>query len=101
MKARYRLTLTADRDLAQIWRHTNENWGKSQADKYLQLLEKGFHMLLLHPKSGKSRDEIRKGYRSLPVENHVVFYRINEKDIEIVRILHQRMEFSQHTRIAK
>ena len=31
MKARYRLTPKADRDLAQIWRYTNENWGKSQA----------------------------------------------------------------------
>ena len=38
----------------------------------------------------------RKGYRSLPVENHVVFYRIRDKDIEIVRILHQRMEVNQH-----
>ena len=95
MKARYRLTPKADRDLAQIWRRTNENWGKSQANKYLQLLEKGFLMLLHHPKSGKARDEIRRGYRSLPVENHVVFYRIRDKDIEIVRILHQRMEVNQ------
>ena len=28
MKARYRLTPKADQDLAQIWRHTNENLGK-------------------------------------------------------------------------
>ena len=59
MKAKYRLTPKADQDLAQIWRHTNENWGKSQANKYLQLFEKGFLMLLHHPKSGKVRDEIR------------------------------------------
>ena len=95
MKARYRLTPKADQDLAQIWRHTNENWEKSQANKYLQLLEKGFLMLLYHPKSGKSRDEIRRGYRSLQVEHHVVFYRISDNDIEIVRILHQRMEVNQ------
>lgn len=96
MKARYRLTPKADRDLAQIWRHTNENWGKSQADRYLHLLEKGFVMLLRHPKSGRTRDEIRRGYRCLPIENHVVFYRIVDNDIEIVRILHQRMEINLH-----
>lgn len=96
MKARYRLTPKADRDLVQIWRHTNENWGKSQADKYLYLLEKGFSMLLRHPKSGRTRDEIRRGYRCLPIENHVVFYRIVDNDIEIVRILHQRMEINTH-----
>ena len=62
MKARYRLTPKADRDLAQIWCRTNENWGKSQANKYLQLLEKGF--LMLPPEVGKARDEIRRGYRS-------------------------------------
>ena len=28
MKARYRLTPKANQDLAQIWRHTNENWEK-------------------------------------------------------------------------
>ena len=96
MKARYRLTPTADQDLAQIWRHTNEIWGRSQADKYLQLLEKGFVMLLHHPKLGRTRDEIRRGYRSLPIENHVIFYRIGDNDIEIVRILHQRMEINLH-----
>ena len=50
MKARYRLTPKADRDLAQIWRHTNENWGKSQVtniplahspySEYLKLLRR-------------------------------------------------------------
>ena len=60
------------------------------------LLEKGFLMLLQHPKSDKVRDEIRRGYCSLPVVNHVIFYRIRDKDIEIVRILHQRMEVNQN-----
>ena len=39
MMARYRLTPKADRDLMQIWRYTNEKWGKAQANEYLQLLE--------------------------------------------------------------
>ena len=60
MKARYRLTPKANQDLAQIWRHTNENWEKSQANKYLQLLEKGFLVLLHHPKSGKARNETQE-----------------------------------------
>ena len=82
--ARYRLTPKADRDLMQIWRYTNEKWGKAQANEYLQLLENRFLMLLRHPKSGRARDEIRRGYRSLPVENHVIFYRVIDNDIEIV-----------------
>ncbi len=95
MMARYRLTPKADRDLTQIWRYTNENWGKAQANEHLQLLESRFLMLLRHPKSGRARDEVRRGYRSLPVENHVIFYRVIDNDIEIVRILHQRMEVNQ------
>ena len=83
--ARYRLTPKADRDLTQIWRYTNENWGKSQANEYLQLLGSRFLMLLHHPKSGRARDEIRRGYRSLPVENHVIFYRVIDDEEIVIR----------------
>lgn len=48
-----------------------------------------------NPKSGKDYNEIRKGYFCSQVKSHFIFYKINlkEENIEIIRILHQKMEF--------
>jgi len=40
--------------------------------------------------SGRSRDEIRAGYRSFLVREYVVFYRIPQSGVEIMRVLHGR-----------
>ena len=51
-----------------------------------------------NPKSGKDYNEIRKGYFRSRVKSHFIFYRINfkEKNIEIIRILHQQMDVESH-----
>jgi toxin ParE1/3/4 len=52
--------------------------------------------LLDNPYLGKSRDDIKAGYRSLLVEKHLVFYRLADEQLEIMRILHYRMDVIQH-----
>jgi len=43
--------------------------------------------------AGKSAESIRKGYRVSQVKSHLIFYRkADDGVIEIVRILHQRMD---------
>ncbi|MDO3013350.1 type II toxin-antitoxin system RelE/ParE family toxin [Mycobacteroides abscessus subsp. abscessus] len=37
-------------------------------------------------------DEVRAGYRKHSVVPHAVYYRLTGHDVEIVRILHQRMD---------
>lgn len=39
---------------------------------------------------------IRKGYFKLRTGSHVLFFRVGENDIEIMRILHQRMDVDRH-----
>ena len=48
-----------------------------------------------HPKSGKDYRKVRKGYFRSQIKSHLIFYKINKKneEIEIIRILHQRMDF--------
>jgi len=36
---------------------------------------------------GREREELQRGLRSFPVGNYVVFYRLIEKGIEVVRVL--------------
>ena len=76
----------------QIWFNTQENWGTAQADRYLLELEACFIELAAHPELGKHRPEIRNGYRSIPKNHHIIFYHQQQNHIEIIRILHQRMD---------
>jgi len=92
MSFAYQLTRIADNDLTEIWHDTCEQWGARQADKYLIELETCFTELSRHPELGRSRPEIRQGYRSIPKNKHLIFYRQHHGRIEIIRILHQRME---------
>ncbi|HID80883.1 MAG TPA: type II toxin-antitoxin system RelE/ParE family toxin [Chromatiales bacterium] len=96
MSNSYLLTPEADNDLVSIWLYTFENWGREQANTYLRELEKRFLLLAKNPDSGKPRDNIRSGYFSYHQARHVIFFRVNKGRIEIVRILHDRMDFNRH-----
>lgn len=88
----YRLTPEAEQDLRGIWLYTRSTWGLKKANDYLTQLESCFTGLCENPELGRRRDEIRLGYRSVPQKQHVVFYRDNDQQIEIVRVLHGRMD---------
>jgi plasmid stabilization system protein ParE len=48
--------------------------------------------LLDDPMLGWPRHELMPGMRSMPVRPHVVFYQMSKRTIEVVRVLHQRMD---------
>jgi len=91
----YQISSEAQTDLENIWLYTFENWSIQQADRYLQLLFDEIEYLAANPDSGRDCSNIRKDYRSSKVKSHIIFYRqqTNKADIEIIRILHQRMDF--------
>jgi len=97
MSIRYRLTPEADQDLVDIWQYTYETWGIKQANRYLDQMEKRFFDLANQPGLGKKCDKIRQGYRYFHSGHHLIFYRQNKKkQIEIVRVLHERMDIKEH-----
>jgi toxin ParE1/3/4 len=80
-------------DLEEIWSYTLETWSLEQADRYHNLIMKEVEYLSLHPGSGKDISELREGYRYAKVKSHLIFYRYSKTEIEIVRILHESMDF--------
>ncbi len=80
-------------DLSAIWNYTYEIWSENQADKYYFDLLESCEKLAANRSLGINYTEIDLeiyGYKS---GQHIIFYRIlNEKEIEIVRFLHSRME---------
>lgn len=84
----YILSEAADQDLENIFDFTLNQFGFDQAEKYLLEIEDVFKILVLHPGSGKARNEIKEGLYSFPKDNHIIFYRILDKQIQIIRVLH-------------
>ena len=91
--AKYFLTNKAVEDLSKIWDYTYEVWSENQADKYYELLIDSFKNISENPEIGKNYDEIDSKIFGLPVGKHIVFYQVTKPtEIEILRILHERMD---------
>lgn len=92
MNRRYQLRQHAKDDLEQIWLYSAENWGKAQADRYLSQLFHSLNQLAQNPALGVKREDVRAGYFSFSVLQHRVFYLPNDTGIDVIAIIHQRMD---------
>jgi len=79
-------------DLEEIWLYTSNHWSVAQADRYYLLIIDEVNFICKNILSGKSIDETRKGYRASKVKSHLIFYRVVNNTVEIIRILHERMD---------
>jgi toxin ParE1/3/4 len=84
---KWRLSAAAQGDLQDRWFHIAQD-NVQAADRLLDSIEKRLVMLAKHPHSGRRCDELGPNLHRFPVGSCVIFYRIQPKHIEIVRILH-------------
>jgi len=92
----WRLSPRAQADIEEIWDYTCERWGMDQAERYVGLIGDAVASAAENPRRGRACDEIRAGYFKLAAGSHVLFYRLAGADIDVVRILHGRMDFERH-----
>ena len=93
----FHLTRKAYEDLKGIAVYTQENWGKDQRIVYIKMMNDTFYELSDNPDLGRKIDNIRAGYYKYMAGKHLIFYRlVSGNNIEIVRILHQRMDIESH-----
>ena len=92
----YILSEIADKDLEDIFDYTVDEFGFDQAEKYLLEIEEIFQNLIINPQIGKKRDEIKQDLYSFPKDNHIIFYRILDNHIRIVRVLHGRRDVPKY-----
>lgn len=87
------LSRYTERDIEQILTYTIETWGIRQFRDDQQLLDLAIKKLENLPNivGIRDRDELFPGARSLPVGKHVIFFRVKGNEVEIVRILHEKM----------
>ncbi|MFC7357068.1 type II toxin-antitoxin system RelE/ParE family toxin [Jejudonia soesokkakensis] len=95
-KDNYRISKKAIIDLDDIWIYTFKKWSKEQADRYYNLIINEIEFIAENYLIGKSAEQTRKNYRVTKIKSHLIFYRkINNNKIEIVRVLHQRMDIKK------
>ncbi len=111
--ARFRLSLLTRADLAQILATSAERWGIEGRRRYAAVLAAGMRKVAAEPEGPATRErvELSRGIRSFRLRNasadktqaqvrrpvHVLYYRVVRLGlVEIVRVLHERMEPSRH-----
>jgi toxin ParE1/3/4 len=111
--AQYRLTATAKSDLSAILNSSEQRFGKQARIRYRALIAAAFRRVAGEPYgfATVNRGELGEDVRSFHIKHcrrqsgearvsapvHVLFYRIIQPNIiEIIRVLHERMEPSRH-----
>jgi len=90
------LRFRAEVDLREIRIYTVAHRGEEQADRDLDDLGAGLRRCAEDPGQGRSRAEVREGYRSLLVRRHVTLYRFTGAQVIVQRILHGSMDPDRH-----
>lgn len=90
------ITPSAKADLKEIYQYGLRQCGQIQSVSYLETLKEKLWALTRHPLMGTERPELLAGLRSLPIESHILFYRVTPSQIEIIRVLHSRRDPARH-----
>jgi toxin ParE1/3/4 len=111
--ARFRLARPAQIDLANILATSAERWGAERSQRYAAVLAAAMRQVAAEPDGPltKKRPDLHSRVRSFHVRYarrsaeaakvsrpvHVLYYRAAEEGvIEIIRVLHERMDPSRH-----
>ena len=92
----YEFTDQAELDLDDIIEYTLNNWGHSQATKYIEGIDELLQNLAGSPELGITRDNLFDGLLSFPYVSHILYYLKQTHGITVIRILHKRMDAKKH-----
>ena len=90
------ITPAAKTDLKNIYQYGLRQWGQSRSESYLDHIKEQLWALIEQPLIGVDRSELLSGARSLRIESHILFYRVNPETLDIIRVLHERQDPSRH-----
>ena len=93
MTPKYRISGKALEDLESIWLYSYRKWSIEQADKYHRLIIYEIEFTVNLYELSRNAEYIRNGYKVVKVKSHLIYFRKSNDDvIEIIRILHKRMD---------
>jgi len=90
---RYVINVLASQDLNEIADYFAEN-SLEAGERFFNAFNRKCQQLVAFPNSGKNYTEIRPGLRGISLEGFIIFYRILDDGIEILRVVSGRRDFS-------
>jgi toxin ParE1/3/4 len=82
-----RFSEQAERDLVEIGNFIARD-NPANATRFIARLEDHCNLLARHPLIGRVRHDLLPGLRSLPFGRYIIFYRLMDGVVEIVRVFH-------------
>jgi toxin ParE1/3/4 len=92
----FRVSPQVESELDDIWLYiATESASIKVADRVVDSITQQFFLLCKHPYSGRRRDDLRAGLRSVTVGSYVVIYRVEENDVVILHVVHGRRDIKE------
>jgi toxin ParE1/3/4 len=91
-----RLRPSAEKDFVEIGDYTREEWSDAQAQIYLQKLLLTIRQIGEKPLAGRQLSGVRADYRCRRSGSHLIYYIAKPELVEIVRILHEKVDVRHH-----
>lgn len=86
-----RITSRAELDLLQIWTFVAQD-NLPRADLLIDQIHAGFDQLAAFPESGVLCSDLEPGVRRSTLAKYVIYYRIMDIHVEILRVVHGSRE---------
>ncbi|MDX8520319.1 type II toxin-antitoxin system RelE/ParE family toxin [Mesorhizobium dulcispinae] len=96
MKREVRFSPKAKADFDGIWNYSLDRWGAERAEAYVRSIHSVLTLIDEFPAIARNASDVRPGLLKYAVGSHVVYLRMNEQSIDVVRILHQQMDYPKH-----
>ncbi|OKH16074.1 type II toxin-antitoxin system RelE/ParE family toxin [[Limnothrix rosea] IAM M-220] len=87
MSQRFRLTKPALQDIEEIADYLARNINLTQAENFLDKLNRKLNNIAKFPHLGRQRDEILPNIRSLPLSNYLILYLPTSEGIDVLRVV--------------
>jgi toxin ParE1/3/4 len=89
----YIINVRATQDLSEISEYLAEI-SLERSDRFLQDFDRKCRQIVNFPLSGKSYTEIRPDLRGMVFQGYLIFYRVLESEIEIMRVIAGRRDLT-------
>ena len=88
-----RLRPAAEADIAGIREYTRRTWGAEQASRYLRGLGRRFQEIACGVAVSRQSE---RNTRCARYRTHLIYFRVADTHVLIVRVLHERMDAPSH-----
>jgi toxin ParE1/3/4 len=88
VNSRVEYTETARRDLQKIGAYIRDNAGEAVAERFIRRVIARIDGLAFMPRRCRVRDELQPGIRAVSLDKYIIFYRVTDDSVFVLRVLH-------------